>query len=1801
MNWQATPLALPFFLATGVSAALALYAWRRRPAPGALPFVGLMLAVATWSLGYALELAGADLAIKLVWAKAQYLGIVSVPVAWLVFALQYTGRSPWLKRRGLLLLMIVPLVTLTLVWTNDVHHLIWSSTNLHPRGAFSILALSYGPMFWVFAAYTYVALLLGSFLLLLALFYAPRLVRRQVTALLIAVLAPCAANLLYLSDLNPLDHLELTPLAFTLSGLAIAWGLFRLRLLDVVPVARDAVIESMGEGVIALDGQGCIADLNPAAERLLGCTTAKIVGQPAHLALTALPALAQRCRDLATTQEEITVGEGEAQRRLVSSVSPLRDRRGRLMGHLVVLRDITERKQAAIEQDATLAALEESEEKYRRLFELESDAIFLIDNRNGQILETNTAASAMYGYSREELLNKRNADLSAEPQETQRVTRTTPVEVDQVVSVPLRFHRKKDGTVFPVEITGRFFTWRGRPAHIAAIRDISARREAEEQLRQLKEFNEGIVQNMAEGIVMQDAAGTVTFVNPTAASLLGYTPEELVGRHWMDVIPPDQQPILRSAEERRRRGQAGRYELELVRKDGTRLPVLISGSPRFDATTGRFAGTLAVFADIGDRVQAEDALRRRTGQLEALRQVGLEIASQLDLDALLQSILIRATELLGGAVGGLYLYRPGEDRLRVAADVGLASSLAGTALGPGEGLAGRVWQSGEPLIVDDYRSWDGRAVVYDSHNFRATVGVPIRWGDQFLGVLTVTANEPGVFSSSDAELLSLFASQSAIALQNARLFHESQQQLMELTLLFEASVAISSSLNADAVLQAAARQITAALAVDGCAISVWNREQDALVTLLDYAPDPDWWEPEAPGTLYPLAGHPASRWVLTERRPLVVQANDPEADAAEVAWMKAQEVCSLLMVPLVVRDKAVGLLELMDVDEPRKFTASEIRLCQTLASQAAATLENARLFEAEHEQRQMAEVLREAAQVMGASLDLNEILRLILEQLKRVLVYETASVLILRDGYTPDLVAGIGFQDEGMTSREAGKLLGDSPILRRMARDLQPVLSADVRHLEGWIWVPGAEHVRSWLAVPLAIHGRMIGALMVDHSEPGSFGAREVQVAQTLARHAAQAIDNARLFEETRRRNRELALLNRVIAASAASQEIETILEVVCRELAQALEVSHAAAALLDQGKTEAVVVAEHRADGHPSALGQAVPVSGIPLAQDLFRHKAPLVVDDASADPRLGPVCDLIDPDNTICLLILPLVVEGEVMGSLGVAHVGPRRQASPSGHSFSPEEVDLAWRVARQVAGALARARLAETERRLSAAVEQAAEAVIVTDAEGTIVYVNPAFEQILGYSRAEIIGRKPSIFGSDSRDTGGHQQMWQTVTAGRVWQERFDYTRRDGSSCTLDMTAAPVLDRTGEIVNYVATLRDVTREVQLERQFQQAQKMEALGRLAGGVAHDFNNLLTVIQISTQMLQRKLHHEDPLLEHVRHIRETGERAIRLTRQLLSFSRREVIQPRVLNLNLVVGELSRMLQRILGEDVRLTTALADGLWPVLVDPSQIDQVVVNLAVNARDAMPGGGSLTIETANVFLDEAYAAFHVEAQPGEYVMLSVSDTGTGMDEAVKARIFEPFFTTKERGQGVGLGLATVFGIAKQNGGHVDVYSEVGRGTTFKVYLPRSRETETLPETPSRTLPPIVSRSVRGTETVLLVEDDARVRELAARVLESCGYRVLAAGDGLEALQIGLVQQKDPIHLLLTDVVLPQMSGPELAEQLQSVRPEMRVLYMSGYTDNAIVRHGTLAPGIAFLPKPFTIDDLTERVREVLDAEV
>ncbi|AKJ63805.1 Multi-sensor hybrid histidine kinase [Kiritimatiella glycovorans] len=527
-------------------------------------------------------------------------------------------------------------------------------------------------------------------------------------------------------------------------------------------------------------------------------------------------------------------------------------------------------------------------------------------------------------------------------------------------------------------------------------------------------------------------------------------------------------------------------------------------------------------------------------------------------------------------------------------------------------------------------------------------------------------------------------------------------------------------------------------------------------------------------------------------------------------------------------------------------------------------------------------------------------------------------------------------------------------------------------------------------------------------------------------------------------------------------------------------------------------------------------------------------------------------------------------------------------------PHEEMIGWiEVSRDITE---RHRIDREHRRLAAVVEQAAEAIMITDLDGNIQYVNPAFQQLTGYATEDAVGCTPNILKSGTHEDAYYRKIWTALEKGEIWNGRFTNRGKNGHFFEAESVIFPIRNREGEITNYASIMKDVTQELHLEAQLRQAQKMNAVGQLAGGVAHDFNNLLMVIRNSAQFALEGKESPEEVEEDLTAVIDAAKQAATLTRQLLAFSRKQVLSPRQLDLNEVVLGLENMLQRVIPENIRIRYNVAEDPCLCRVDHGQIEQVIVNMAVNARDAMPGGGTLIIETRHAQLSRQDAEEFIEWEEectGRYVLLMISDSGVGMDRDTMHHIFEPFFTTKGVGKGTGLGLSTAYGIIKQHGGHISVYSEPGSGTTFKVYLPEVREkTETAGrQEQSGDLP-------GGGETILIAEDEPAVLHLATRMLRLLGYEVLEARSGEEALEV-LDRYKGHVDLLFADVVMPGMDGTELAGKVSERYPDIRVLFASGYSEFHVKDQGMIHDENDLIQKPFVLADLAHKIRKVLGA--
>ena len=504
--------------------------------------------------------------------------------------------------------------------------------------------------------------------------------------------------------------------------------------------------------------------------------------------------------------------------------------------------------------------------------------------------------------------------------------------------------------------------------------------------------------------------------------------------------------------------------------------------------------------------------------------------------------------------------------------------------------------------------------------------------------------------------------------------------------------------------------------------------------------------------------------------------------------------------------------------------------------------------------------------------------------------------------------------------------------------------------------------------------------------------------------------------------------------------------------------------------------------------------------------------------------------------------------------------------------------------------RKRAEEQLSKLWQAVEQSPVSVVITDLMGRIEYVNPRFAEVSGYSEAELVGQNPRILKSGSMDHDFYQNLWQTISSGREWHGELHNKKKNGELFWESGSIKAVKNSEGRITHFVAVKEDVTQRKQSFDQLRQVQKMEAIGQLAGGIAHDFNNLLTIINGYSTLLIRGLESGSPMRKEAEQILRAGERAADLTRQLLSFSRRQILEPKVLNINVQVRSVEKMLKRLIGEHIELVTRLSDDIGFIKIDPGQIEQIIMNLVVNARDASETGGEIAIETCNCDLDETFSGQHPGSVTGSYVRVTVRDRGFGMTEEVKRRLFEPFFTTKEMGRGTGLGLATVYGIVKQSGGYIDVISQPDQGAAFNIYLPRVFQ-------PADALKRQASEEQsQGSQTILVVEDEPGVLNLVVHTLRKRGFCVFETTDPEHGVTL-FEEHQDEIDMLLTDVVMPFMSGPTLAETLTRIKPQLKVLFMSGHTDNKVSFEKILEQGVPFLPKPFASDTLIKKVRETL----
>ncbi len=1238
----------------------------------------------------------------------------------------------------------------------------------------------------------------------------------------------------------------------------------------------------------------------------------------------------------------------------------------------------------------------------------------------------------------------------------------------------------------------------------------------------------------------------------------------------------------------------------------------------------------------------------RSARLETLLEVSRQLSRIQPLESLLANMAEACGHLLDSDSVGIRVV-DGDDLVLAAVYGDAQQAMPTPRIKIGESFTGIVVETGKALVVwdpaNDPRLTPAHREAYRRGGYRAFLGVPLKLGEQVLGVLSIRTRREHGFSREDLAIVTAFAAQAATALENARLFRQTEGRAEKLKTLAALSRLMSSAQDSSQVCDAVARAATTLLGAATTRVWVSDPVGRVLRTQGSF-----WIDPKLDEVMTEFPTIPYGQGLVGG----IVESRTPEFlldIGKDPRWLNRRLATdgglqSFAGVPLIVDSDIVGVLAIL-FHERRSFTSEERELMALLADQAAIAIRNARLLQALKTRQIHLETLLDVSRQLSTIQPVEALLATISEACGRLLGSESVGFRLV-EGEELVLAGSWGDAKEVMVTSRLR--IGES-LSGRVAVSGEPLVVPDLvndpRVIPAHRETIRRRGYRAFMAVPVKVGERVVGVLSIRTRRVEGFSAEAVRIATAFAAQAAVALENARLYSETEHRRsvaERLADIGRLI-----SQSLES--EIIGQKIVEGLRVllGARASALYRLDPVSRDLQAR-------SIAGEIGPLALLPAGTGLaglaVREGEPVVTPNVATDPRvvLPPIGrEQIDRELARAALAVPLRVQGTIVG---VLTVGDRE-----GRMFSDDDVRLAQAFADQAVLALENARLYEEARthlkRMQTLLAIGQTVGTTLDLTETLRRVARETRQALG---ADMVGAyladederllhpiagsgvpthlaqafrnfpfplKGHRFVEDAWEH--HQTVWSDDAEAdpRIDREVFArfphgsvafvpmiakdrpigglflvwWTRRPALTPDELLLAEGISQQAAIAVGNARLYDEVHQTLEelrrTKEQLTQAQKMDAIGQLAGGIAHDFNNLLTVIIGRSQLVGRDPRAADSVRRGLEIIDKSAKMAADLTRQLLAFSRKQVLQPQVLDLTTVVSSTNEMLRRLIGEDIALVTVLAPALGRVNADPGQIEQILMNLAVNARDAMPAGGRLTIETANVELDAPYVGRHVGARPGPHIMLAVSDTGVGMSRETMVHVFEPFFTTKEVGKGTGLGLSTVYGIVKQSGGYIWVDSEPGAGATFKIYLPRVEDAAE----PSAATTATPAEAPRGPETLLLVEDEGEVRALARDILQARGYTVLEAPDGAEGLRIG---ERHPgvIHLLLTDVVMPGMSGRELANRLIALRPGMAVLYMSGYTDNAAVHHGVLDSGATFLQKPMAPDALVRKVRELLD---
>jgi GAF domain-containing protein/CheY-like chemotaxis protein len=1211
--------------------------------------------------------------------------------------------------------------------------------------------------------------------------------------------------------------------------------------------------------------------------------------------------------------------------------------------------------------------------------------------------------------------------------------------------------------------------------------------------------------------------------------------------------------------------KAGDHVIGVINAESTEMDAFTDSDEQLLSTV---AGQLATAID---RLRAESAVNRRANQLAILSRISQEVVASLVPEQVYTAVHQAAAQLMTAEVFVIVLLEKGGQQLVPVYFVDQGRLINADPIPPNRGLSGHILSTGEAMLIDDAGELRSVDIVHggEEEQVRSLLAVPLRLGGRVFGMLSCQSYRLRAYNQEDLQTLVTLGNQAAVAIENARLFEETQQRLAEITFLSQI-IGITATEND---LSVALNQICSELAhffrVPEVRFSLLNSQLTAAQIIAEYQAAG---RPESIGSQIPIIGNPLMTYILESGQHLAIEdiRRDPLAMPI-MAILEQRGIASALLVPIVFGGEVVGTLEVAS-PESRDFSEAEIALVKKVASQVGQVLERLGLFAATREQAERMAYLATISEGLNRPLSSEEVIRaigegaVVLSQADRGALYlrgETGSISV-------PWIAGISTDFNLRVTTRVGELPGSLLTTRS-----EPVLLSDLDLLpdDSFLKQSGLqEGFRSAEFWPLIYQDDVVAVVGCYFDDPHLGSDAEQEVMRAFARQAAVALMNARLFDETRRRTAQLEALNAIITEVAAASDLKHLLDTAIDHTLRALNLTEGG-----------IWVEGNRVMRNMSPMiGEACRYIHRSSGKDEWQSVAIVDWQAVEADFEYHDYIPLMAKHGVRASITVPLISRGKRIGGLSLASKEPRNWLS--------EEIALVEGVGRQLGGAVERIslleRIQDNARQVQHIIETVPEGVVLLDDHRQVVLANPIAQGYL----LELAGARTGDFLSD---LGGKpiDDMLRSDIEG-LWYE----LEVVGTPHRVFEVAAQPLETGSAPEGWVIVLRDVTQERDNQNRIQMQERLATVGQLAAGIAHDFNNILAAIVVYSDLLKRDPNLQSASHERLNVIQQQVQRAASLIRQILDFSRRSVMEQSRLDLLPFVKELDKLLRRVLPETIQLELTYQPGVYLVDADPARLQQVFINLALNARDALPGGGVLEFNLDRVQIGQGDPQPCPDVPPGAWVRLTVQDKGEGISAEILPHIFEPFFTTKPVGQGTGLGLAQAYGIIKQHDGYIDVHSQVGAGTTFHIYLP-ARE----PVGDEQAIAEDDGLEIRGAgETILLVEDDTSAREALKSLLENCNYQVLTASNGLDALRV-YDETSNRVALVISDVVMPVMGGIALYDRLVQRWPEVRMLFITGHPvderDRAILERGQ----VHWLQKPFSVGKFNRAVVSLLHPDV